>query len=108
MNYDQLVFHSAFNFIKNHIGQFLAGHEEKLIALCTDYLEKQYDLTARAAERVSINALGEIQTGRQVIHLDTDGLVVYIRDSVTRKTYAFTLSMLRKIAPEYGMALRHA
>ena len=108
MSYDYFVFCTALNFIRNHIGQFLAGREEKLIALCADSLKKQYDLTARTAERISILALGEVQAGRKTPNLEiADGQVVYVRDPEKREIYALTASMLRRIAPKYGVTLQH-
>ena len=101
MKYDQFVFFSAMNFVLNNI--------DKLIPLCTTYLKTQYDLTERSAERISINALGEVQAKRKGMSLKIDGeQVVYVHDSETRTTYALTASMLREIAPKYGVTLRHS
>ena len=109
MKYDQFVFFSAMNFILNNIDNFLAGKEDKLIPLCTSYLKTQYDLTERSAERISINALGEVQAKRKGMSLKIDGeQVVYVHDSETRTTYALTASMLREIAPKYGVTFRHS
>ena len=66
-------------------------------------------MTERSAERISINALAEVQAKRKGMSLEIDGeQVVYVRDSQTRTTYALTATMLREIAPKYGVTLRHS
>lgn len=109
MKYDQFVFFSAMNFILNNFDNFLSWKEDELIPLCSSYLRTHYDLTERSAERISINALGEVQAKRKGMSLKIDSeQVVYIHDSETRTTYALTASMLRKIAPKYGITLQHS
>ena len=108
MSYNQFIFCNALNFIRNHIGQYLTGQEEKLIVLCSSYLQEHYDMTARSAERMSIIALSEIQDQRHALNLEINEQVVYVRDPGTRETYALTASILRKIAPMHGMALKHS
>lgn len=109
MSYDYFAFCSAIQFMRCHIGEFLAGHEDALVALCADSLQKQYDLSGRSAERISLHALGEVQAGRQAPNLEiANGHVVYVRFPDTRQTYALTASMLRRLAPRYGLVLQHA
>lgn len=107
MKHDQFIFCHALDFIRNHYGQFLAGQEDRLIAICSQYLMESYGMTARSAERMSINALGELEERREKLNIESVGQVIYIRNHETRETYALTAAMLWEIIPYHGMALKH-
>lgn len=107
MKFDQFIFCQALNFIRDHYGQHLAGQEDKLVFICSQYLMESYGITARSAERMSINALGEMEERREKLNIESFGPVIYIRNHETRETYALTASMLWEIIPYHGMALKH-
>lgn len=111
-DHEQPILDSAITFIRAGLPNHLPGRESCLIDNCIEHLTEQHGISARNAERMSHQALAELQ-GRKMakVVIDTEASnshVVFLKDGQDGLTYSFSAALLRDLAFSHGTPLIHS
>ena len=100
------VWHDAARaFIDRHYGQYLSRDRDKLVARCMDHLIARHACSRAAAERATLQTLGEVESRAGGAYLDlahSSRLCALLVDPTTNRRVAFTAQDLLRLARRHG------